>query len=146
MLICDLGYGWRLGDDETSFERTDNHPVDLAGYRAPEVLLGQLYSKPDESASPVRATAESSESRNQSRSADASGGSGRTTDLGLTESIGIFSVGCVFYYVLTGGGHPFGARDDREASTCKGKSRSTGWRVSDRRPSRYRILSLGWLR
>lgn len=38
----------------------------------------------------------------------------------LTRSIDIFSLGCIFYYVLTGGEHPFGGRYEREMNILKG--------------------------
>ena len=32
----------------------------------------------------------------------------------LTKSIDIFALGCLYYYCLTRGGHPFGDPDERE--------------------------------
>ena len=39
----------------------------------------------------------------------------------LTKAIDIFSLGCVFYYILTGGYHPFGDRYLREGNIIKGE-------------------------
>ena len=39
----------------------------------------------------------------------------------LTKAIDIFSLGCVFFYVMTGGGHPFGDRYMREANIITGE-------------------------
>lgn len=37
-----------------------------------------------------------------------------------TRALDIFSLGCVFYYVLTGGGHPFGDRYLKESNIIRG--------------------------
>ena len=39
----------------------------------------------------------------------------------ITKSIDIFSAGCVFYYVLSNGEHPFGDRYSREVNILKGQ-------------------------
>ena len=40
----------------------------------------------------------------------------------LTRSIDIFSLGCIFYFLLTGGEHPFGGRYEREMNILQGKA------------------------
>jgi serine/threonine-protein kinase/endoribonuclease IRE1 len=40
----------------------------------------------------------------------------------ITKAIDIFSLGCLFYYVLSGGVHPFGDRYSREINILKGES------------------------
>ena len=42
-------------------------------------------------------------------------GTGRSTTR-VTKSIDIFALGCLYYYSLTNGGHPFGDRFEREAN------------------------------
>jgi serine/threonine-protein kinase/endoribonuclease IRE1 len=37
----------------------------------------------------------------------------------LTKSVDIFALGCLFYYVLTNGLHPFGDRFEREVNILK---------------------------
>ena len=37
----------------------------------------------------------------------------------LTKSVDIFSLGCLFYYTLTNGGHPYGDRFEREINILK---------------------------
>ena len=46
--------------------------------------------------------------------------SGASTTTFLTKSVDIFALGCLFYYILTKGGHPYGNRfDRREANIIK---------------------------
>jgi serine/threonine-protein kinase/endoribonuclease IRE1 len=40
--------------------------------------------------------------------------------------VDIFSLGCVFYYILSRGGHPFGKRFEREKNILLGKYLLTG--------------------
>jgi serine/threonine-protein kinase/endoribonuclease IRE1 len=37
----------------------------------------------------------------------------------LTKSVDIFALGCLFFYILTMGGHPYGKRSDREDNIIK---------------------------
>jgi serine/threonine-protein kinase/endoribonuclease IRE1 len=37
----------------------------------------------------------------------------------LTKLVDIFALGCLFYYTLTNGGHPFGDRFEREVNILK---------------------------
>ncbi|KAJ3371502.1 bifunctional endoribonuclease/protein kinase ire1 [Allomyces arbusculus] len=40
----------------------------------------------------------------------------------LTRALDVFSLGCLFYYVLTGGEHPFGDRYSREINILRGQA------------------------
>ncbi|TFY73024.1 hypothetical protein EWM64_g10988, partial [Hericium alpestre] len=44
----------------------------------------------------------------------------------LTKSVDIFALGCLFFYVLTNGGHPFGDRFEREVNILKNERRLEG--------------------
>ena len=49
-----------------------------------------------------------------------SGTAGATTKpTRLTKSVDIFALGCLFYYTLTNGAHPFGDRYEREVNIMK---------------------------
>lgn len=110
MLISDFGLCKKLDLDESSFQQTVNHAAGSFGYRAPEVLRGQVDPNAGASGTPSNSTA-------------GSVGEGASTDpsMRLTRSIDIFSLGCIFYYVLTGGEHPFGGRYEREMNILRGK-------------------------
>ena len=87
------------------------------GWRAPECMLNPT-SNPSAS--------ESDKSDPPSWVALSSGSSEEASKpLGpkITKAIDIFSAGCVFYYVLTGGMHPFGDRFVREMNIMKGNFR-----------------------
>jgi len=102
-VISDFGLAKPLEEGpESAFAPTANHTAaGTTGWRAPELLV----SNRDEIAAP---TANSVHSRSTNHSAD-----GSTTVLDrpsgrrATKAIDIFSLGCVFYYVMTQGCHPF---------------------------------------
>ncbi|BGP26510.1 other/IRE protein kinase [Rhodotorula toruloides] len=116
MLISDFGLCKKLDVDESSFQQTVNHAAGSFGYRAPEVLRGLV--DPNEGA-----TGTSSASAGSGGSSTTLAGL-TTTDpsMRLTRSIDIFSLGCIFYYVLTRGDHPFGGRYEREMNILNGKA------------------------
>ncbi|KAF7329834.1 hypothetical protein MKEN_00246800 [Mycena kentingensis (nom. inval.)] len=123
MLISDFGLCKKLDVDQTSFLPT-NHGAMAAGtvgWRAPEILRGDV--KLDEFG--IATTDDASVS---SQGTVGSAGSGATAGkpTRLTKSVDIFALGCLFYYTLTNGGHPFGDRFEREANIMKGAKTLTG--------------------
>lgn len=113
MLISDFGLCKKLEIDQTSFLPTAQgaHAAGTIGWRAPEILRGEV--KLDESVGD-----DTSQSSRGSVDTVVGGGtsSGKTR---LTKSVDIFSLGCLFYYVLTSGSHPFGDRFEREVNIIK---------------------------
>ncbi|TID21885.1 hypothetical protein CANINC_003369 [Pichia inconspicua] len=91
-LISDFGLCKKLDTDQSSFKGTTANAAGTSGWRAPELLL-------DTSPAYISTRIE-----NKVR---------------LTRSLDIFSTGCVFFYVLTGGYHPFGDRYIREGNIIK---------------------------
>lgn len=118
MLISDFGLCKKLDVDESSFQQTVNHAAGSFGYRAPEVLRGQV--DPNETGSPGTPSHSTNGVMPLSTSTS-SGGAPTDPSMRLTRSIDIFSLGCIFYYVLTGGEHPFGGRYEREMNILQGR-------------------------
>jgi serine/threonine-protein kinase/endoribonuclease IRE1 len=117
MLISDFGLCRRLEVDQTSFLPTmhGNAAAGTVGWRAPEILRGEVNV--DE---PQLSDDNASQS---SRESTSTVGNGSTTSgprpTRLTKSVDIFALGCVFYYTLTNGGHPYGDRYEREVNILK---------------------------
>lgn len=142
MVISDFGLCRKLDVDESSFLQSSraggNNAPGSYGYRAPEVLRGEVDTSDlinkeepaeEESLETTTTSSRSVNSGNYSLTAIASKKS--TTSLGrkLTRSIDIFSLGCVFYFVLTNGDHPFGSRFEREVNILKDKLKLDGLAV-----------------
>jgi serine/threonine-protein kinase/endoribonuclease IRE1 len=99
--LSDMGLGKRLEQNKSSFHTA--HSAGTLGWQAPESLI--LQQEADESGE-----------KSTSNSGNSTGPMQR-----LTRSVDIFSLGCIMYYILTDGEHPFGDRYQREANIIKGK-------------------------
>ncbi len=113
LLVSDFGLCKKLEGEQSSFRATTAHAAGTSGWRAPELLLD------DDAKDGQQAVVDAS----------TDGGSGSVV-LGAdllpnrraTRAIDIFSLGLVFFYVLTKGCHPFdcGDRFMREVNIRKG--------------------------
>ncbi|KAJ7291175.1 hypothetical protein C8J57DRAFT_1586785 [Mycena rebaudengoi] len=114
MLISDFGLCKKLDVDQTSFLPTSHGAMaaGTVGWRAPEILRGEV--KLDE----LVASGDDASVSSQGSVASTGTTTGKPTR--LTKSVDIFALGCLFYYTLTNGGHPFGDRFEREANIFKG--------------------------
>lgn len=93
-LISDFGLGKRLEDEQSFFNVTNASANGTHGWRAPEcIIAGTSLKIPD---------------------SEATGG------VRITKTIDIFSAGCIIYYILTQGSHPFGNKLNREHNIVKG--------------------------
>ena len=104
MLISDLGLCKKLGD-QSSFLSTAYGSIaaGTAGWRAPEML----QCEDDELESlDILGTSD-----DITMSSLGSSSSTSTTCQCLSKSIDIFALGCLYYYILTRGGHPYGLFD-----------------------------------
>lgn len=124
MLISDFGLCKKLDVDQTSFLPTAHGALaaGTVGWRAPEILKGEV--KLDEGlAGEDRGSMSSRGSVGTVTGSSSSGGVGspanNKSQARLTKSVDIFSLGCLFYYTLTNGGHPYGDRFEREVNIIK---------------------------
>jgi serine/threonine-protein kinase/endoribonuclease IRE1 len=116
ILISDFGLCKRLEADESSFRATTQHAAGTSGWRAPELLVDEgSYSFSSISMSSDHSFNTSSNSIAEPLVFDT------LSKRRLTRAIDIFSLGCLFYYILTNGGHPFGDRYLREGNVIKGQ-------------------------
>lgn len=107
MLISDFGLCKKLEGEQTSFRATTAQAAGTTGWTAPEIILARRSNYDNEHGS------------NCSSSLRESVNSDLTVDLGnrrLTRAVDIFSLGCVFYYTLTNGKHPFGSDTKRDGN------------------------------
>ncbi|KAI1819546.1 hypothetical protein F4861DRAFT_129425 [Xylaria intraflava] len=113
LLVSDFGLCKKLEGGQSSFGATTAHAAGTSGWRAPELLLDDdARENSNLSTSSVH-----SDSSSQLVSADI------MPNRRATRSIDIFSLGLVFFYVLTKGLHPFdcGDRYMREVNIRKGQ-------------------------
>lgn len=93
LLISDFGLCKKLETDQSSFQATTAAGAGTTGWSAPEISMGSRYVAKfgvTESSSDVIVDDPLLQGRR------------------LTRAVDIFSLGCVFYYVLSMGCHPFG--------------------------------------
>ncbi|UZJ53130.1 hypothetical protein CBS101457_002450 [Exobasidium rhododendri] len=111
MLLSDFGLSKRLdGMAQTSFSQTMNNPGGTVGWRAPEILRGDVsLDLGDENST-------TSSSTNTTKD-----GTGllEVEKKRLTRAVDIFALGCLTYYVLSNGEHPFGSRYEREMNIIR---------------------------
>ncbi|PYH97332.1 kinase-like protein [Aspergillus ellipticus CBS 707.79] len=110
LLISDFGLCKKLEDNQSSFRATTAHAAGTSGWRAPELLVDD-----DKTPSMLGTESQHTES-SEPLVVDPQ------TNRRATRAIDIFSLGCVFYYVLTRGCHPFDKNGKfmREANIVKG--------------------------
>ncbi|OTB11497.1 hypothetical protein K445DRAFT_15558 [Daldinia sp. EC12] len=112
LLVSDFGLCKKLEGGQSSFGATTAHAAGTSGWRAPELLLDDDARE----SSNMSMTSTHSDS-SQLISADV------MPNRRATRAIDIFSLGLVFFYVLTKGLHPFdcGDRYMREVNIRKGQ-------------------------
>lgn len=110
LLVSDFGLCKKLEGGQSSFGATTGRAAGTSGWRAPELLL-------DDDARETSMVDASTHSGSGSILND-----GMPSGRRATRAIDIFSLGLVFFYVLTNGSHPFdcGDRYMREVNIRKG--------------------------
>jgi len=116
LLVSDFGLCKKLEDTQSSFGATTGRAAGTSGWRAPELLL-------DDDGDGPRDPALLDLDTNNSGSGSVLVHDAMTNSRRATRSIDIFSLGLVFFYVLTNGLHPFdcGDRYMREVNIRNGK-------------------------
>ncbi|KAK6344047.1 bifunctional endoribonuclease/protein kinase ire1 [Orbilia brochopaga] len=118
ILISDFGLCKKLEPDQSSFRATTAHAAGTSGWRAPELLISESGD-----------THASNLSEHTNGSTSDSSVLDTLTNRRATRAIDIFSLGCVFYFVLTRGGHPFGDRYLREGNIITGAHNLSGLEI-----------------
>lgn len=115
LLISDFGLCKKLEGDQNSFRATTAFAAGTSGWRAPELLVDDdpLLKAANSALNPATA-----DMTNNSEPLVVD----PQTNRRATRAIDIFSLGCVFYYCLTQGSHPFDkdGKFMREANIVKG--------------------------
>jgi serine/threonine-protein kinase/endoribonuclease IRE1 len=126
MLISDFGLCKKLESDETSFLPTRHGPMGAGtvGWRAPEILRGEV--KLDEQSVDVSTSTDGRDDSSTIGSVGTASGGPTAPRTRLTKSVDIFALGCLYYYTLSGGDHPYGGPFDREANILKNE-KSLDW-------------------
>jgi serine/threonine-protein kinase/endoribonuclease IRE1 len=116
LLISDFGLCKKLEGDQSSFRATTAHAAGTTGWRAPELLIDDDAVSTNTNGASTSSIPTSTTSDSEPLVLDTQ------TNRRATRAIDIFSLGCVFYFVLTGGSHPFDrdGRYMREANVVKG--------------------------
>jgi serine/threonine-protein kinase/endoribonuclease IRE1 len=86
----------KLEPDHSTFQAHSTMAAGTSGWRAPEVLRGVENEK--------KGLQDPS-----SLTSDTATSNVNESDRRITRAVDIFSMGCLFYYVLTDGEHPFGS-------------------------------------
>lgn len=118
VIISDFGVCKKLETEESSFRTTNRGgPVGTQGWRAPELLLLKNNGFLSNNNSLENLALDNTSAT------DIDNFEENTKDLEekhrLTRAMDIFSLGCIFYYVLSKGKHPFGKTYIRENNIIK---------------------------
>ena len=113
MLISDFGLCKRLEVDQTSFTPTafGAMAAGTVGWRAPEILRGEVRLDDSDTSQSSRGSVATLNGSNTPPN--------NSKPTKLTKAVDIFALGCLYYYCLTGGNHPYGDRFEREANIMK---------------------------
>lgn len=119
MLVSDFGLARRLDQNQSSFAPTANNLAGSLGWRAPECIRGQVRLNEgfdNASVSSTSSTSSLNDLHGESEDKDP-----RNKSLArLTKAVDLFALGCLYFWILMGGEHPFGEVYDRESNIVKG--------------------------
>uniref|UniRef100_A0A8H7XUV1 non-specific serine/threonine protein kinase n=1 Tax=Psilocybe cubensis TaxID=181762 RepID=A0A8H7XUV1_PSICU len=129
MLISDFGLCKKLDTDQTSFLPTAHGAMGAGtvGWRAPEILRGEVKLDEMSTGDDASLSSRGSVATINGNSSTSSGGGVPSSNMTrLTKSVDIFALGCLFYYTLTNGGHPYGDRFEREVNIMRDEKDLSG--------------------
>ena len=120
MLVSDFGLARRLEQDQSSFAPTANNLAGSLGWRAPECIRGQvrlndLFDRSSSCSSSSTGSITSDIDAEDDKDTPRVKGGAR-----LTKAVDLFALGCLYFWVITSGDHPYGKQYDRESNIVKG--------------------------
>ncbi|OCF71965.1 IRE protein kinase [Kwoniella mangroviensis CBS 8886] len=121
MLVSDFGLARRLDQGQSSFAPTANNLAGSLGWRAPECIRGQVKLNEGVTFDP-NSTFSSSSSSTHSMLDELDEPRDKDKDKNnrLTKAVDLFALGCLYFWVLMSGQHPYGETYNRESNIVKG--------------------------
>lgn len=116
-MVSDFGLARRLDQDQSSFAPTANNLAGTLGWRAPECIRGQVAL--NEGCEWGSTLSSSSSSGTLLELATDGNDDPRRAHTRLTKAVDLFALGCLYFWVLMSGQHPFGERYNRESNIVK---------------------------
>jgi serine/threonine-protein kinase/endoribonuclease IRE1 len=104
VVVSDFGIARRLENDQSSFAATVNNLGGTFGWRAPECVQGHVRLN-ERSHRLSNSSSSSSDSIAVLSSAD---NEPRKDHARLTKAVDLFALGCLYFWTVMGGQHPFG--------------------------------------
>ena len=135
MLVSDFGLARQLEHDQSSFAPTANYLAGSQGWRAPEIIRGQVrlndgFDQPSSTLSSSTSSSSSTslldmiiDGEEKSSSNERSREKGKAR---LTKAVDLFALGCLYFWVLMSGEHPYGEVYDRESNVVRGDAVNMG--------------------
>jgi len=104
IVVSDFGLARRLDHDQSSLAATANNLGGTLGWRAPECVQGRV--RLDEGSHPLSNSSSSSSDSIVDLASDNS--EPRKGQERLTKAVDLFALGCLYFWTVMGGQHPFG--------------------------------------
>jgi serine/threonine-protein kinase/endoribonuclease IRE1 len=126
MVVSDFGLARRLEQDQSSFAPTANNLAGSLGWRAPECIRGQVKLNQDFDRESSMSSSSSSGSLLDLAEKDAEDREVKRSHARLTKAVDLFALGCLYFWVLMSGRHPYGETYNRESNIVKGDAVNMG--------------------
>lgn len=122
MLVSDFGLARRLEHDQSSFAPTGNNLAGSIGWRAPECIRGQVRLHDTDRFSHSSSSSQLEGSGTGTEDAEDGNTTKTPPATRLTKAVDLFALGCLYFWVLMSGQHPYGEVYDRESNIVKGET------------------------